>query len=179
MLPCNLIFEGVGRCGKTTLINAIVECQRKIGMKVTKYKMYVPTSRSEGYRQYDTYANVLAANRNDVVIYDRGHISEFVYAPYYRDYYTVDYQQFLHNIDRDIVECTNVPTYIVYVYPRWQSLMIPGNRPTDDLIAVPRLYEEALYHTRCDVIRISTHDRYFQLWKSIHNLVTELLVKIT
>src|SRR6185436_12015043 len=122
--------------------------------------MPVPNNDLEGIRGYDTYANTLMSNRSDVVVYDRGHISEMVYAPIYRNYYNEVYHCFLHNIDRDIIELSHVPTYIVYVYPRWQSIMTPGNRVTDDLIAIPRLYDEILYQTQLNVIRISTHNRF-------------------
>lgn len=175
MLPCNLIFEGVGKVGKTTLINALCNY---LGSNVVRYKMPVPQDEQEGYRQYDLYANMLVSNRNATVIYDRGHISEMVYAPAYRQYYSDKYHEFLHDIDGDIASYSNVPSYIVYVFPRWQSVMTPGNRPTDDLIAVPRLYAEALYHTRCNVIRISTHNQYAPFWRGENELVTELLKKV-
>lgn len=178
MMPCNLVVEGMGRVGKTTLIKSLEHHLRINGHAVRTDAMPAPKTAALGYRQWSLYLNNLARNTSDVVIYDRGHLSEMVYAPVYRNYYNDAYHQYLVGVDNDIRTSCSVPTYVIYMYPQWQSIMKPGNRVTDDLIAVPKIYEEVLYHTNLGVIRISTHRWHIQEWVSQEELVSELARKI-
>lgn len=173
-MKVNIIVEGPGRSGKTRLITALMA--RGNG-NWTYEKFAPPVSREEGVEKFGLYADVLI-NTHTPIIYDRGHISEMVYAPLFRDYVTPQYRKWLEYVDTTISTKALLPTVVLYVYPMWQSLIKPGGRPTDDLIRVPLAFNKELGYTDMKVIRVSKHCSWAPQWREEDEVIEDVLDKL-
>ncbi len=172
-MQVNLCFEGPGRSGKTSLINLLMDT---FPGHFEYLKMPVPTSRAMGIKQFAAYTSyLLEADRP--VIYDRGHISELVYAPLFRSYVNVEYLRKLYEYDFALTN-SNLPTIIVYVYPMWQSIMKLGGRETDDLVRVPVQFESIIHRSDLDVVRITKHRSLNPAWRDQGSVLNELVSQI-
>lgn len=85
----NIILEGCDGTGKTSIAGII---SRLIDNRYTVIHLDAPKNFEDGKK---LYVNMLAELWNkDNLIYDRGHISEIIYAPIFRDYYPYYMQAF-------------------------------------------------------------------------------------
>lgn len=173
-MKVNIIVEGPGRSGKTSLINYLMARDLT---NWTYYKFAPPTSKADGIEKFSAYANILM-NTDTPVIFDRGHISELVYAPLFRDYADVDYRNWLEDVDTLLSKSTPLPTVILYVYPMWQTLIKPGGRLTDDLVRVPLAFNKELGYTDMRVIRVSKHCAWAPQWRDRDEVVEDVLDKL-
>ena len=73
------IIEGLDRLGKSTLIK---------NLNLPFIHLTKPDCKPEDYKeyQYNLYMSVFKHLTTDNVVYDRCHLSEYVYAPLYRNY---------------------------------------------------------------------------------------------
>lgn len=107
-LPNIIIVEGIDRVGKTTLVNKIVE--------ELNYSKFVPlnkiSDRTEVIETEKTYAtlSVLKLLKNDRIIIDRFHLSEFIYGFADRGYANKECE----NMDKILSELNAL---LIYVRP--------------------------------------------------------------
>lgn len=128
MINAHVVFEGVDRCGKSSLVDkyCVIEKPRHY------FKMRVPTTLQESVEFYDDHLHRLQTS-TEPTVWDRGLLSELVYGPLYRPDECPAYRR------RTLIEATRIPTklpvIVVYVYPLWTDLMLPDERPNADINA--------------------------------------------
>lgn len=184
MRPCNIIFEGMPRVGKTT---ALAKFSNMLGIKIKKYSN--PKTKNETYNLFLNYFLELGRNENEIQCWDRGHLSELVYGPLYRPANYLD--PFLPNfilacdkaLWRGFEYAGKLKTIIVYFYPLSQHILNYEGREQykDNFAEQAILYENALRNTNLNVIRICTHEvrpGKVPNWKSTDNIHDELLIKL-
>ena len=175
----NLIFEGIDRIGKTTIIDALDDGT------YSRIKMNAPDSLSKTYYEYLKYFDKLSQRRVRDLIYDRGHLSEWVYGSLYRrTWHNADNKllpKWIRNMERHLIRCQNDyhvgPTIIVYVEPYRFDIMQEDDRPNANRHREVAAYEHALYHlTELPIVRIRTQDD--SGWRPIDEIVLDLKEKL-
>lgn len=164
-----LLFEGIDRCGKSSLISAF----RNKHNAYKLHKMRVPKTLGQAAMWYEELFWEIANNR-DSLIYDRSHLSEAVYAPLYRDYTHHNWPSTIWHMERNCIQVKEYPIIIVYVYPVWFSLLKPDDRPGADAIKELDAYDEALAQTKLPVIKLTKHHINGYSWRNETDVVTEL-----
>lgn len=166
-----LIFEGPDRCGKSSLI----ELFRKKHHDFRLEKMRVPKQLHEAVNWYEDFFRS-TCNEGGNKVWDRGHISEAVYAPLYRDYCHVNWPATLWKYEETYFSGQAV--FIVYVYPIWTDLLKPDERINASIQRELSVYDVALGTSSLPVINITKHERKVQAWRSELAVLAELEDKI-
>lgn len=164
-----LLFEGIDRCGKSSLISAF----RNKHNAYKLHKMRVPKTLGQAAMWYEELFWEIANNR-DSLIYDRSHLSEAVYAPLYRDYTHHNWPSTLWHMERNCIQVKEYPIIVVYVYPQWLSLLKKDDRPNADVLKELDMYNLALNETRLPVIRITKHESHTWDWRKEEDVLAEL-----
>ena len=120
MRSAHVIFEGIDRCGKSSMVEKM---QAETGWDT--YKMRVPTTLQESGEFYDLHLNQIRQSDRPS-IWDRGLLSELVYGYLYRP------QECPAWYRRQLIERTKLPSelpiVVVYIYPLYDSLLLPDDR---------------------------------------------------
>lgn len=160
----NVIFEGVDRVGKSTLIKSLAA---RYGAEVNK--MRVPTNEQESREFYLEHFAALAKPAKHPVFWDRGHVSELVYAPLYRSL-SVGWSRTIQDLARHTPN-----TYFVYVRPLSVKLLEPDERPGANIRKELAGYRTQIKKVPWPVLSISTHhDR--ARWRGLSELVEEVFL---
>lgn len=144
----HLIVEGIDRCGKSSSIEAM----RKLLPGYTVFKPRPPKSHDEARHLYSEFFQMLAEPGN--VIYDRGHMSELVYARLYRDYDPISW---VLDLEAEVVK-QNPFIKLIYFFPIWGNLLKDDDRPGADRTAELYLYESCLNMSVLSVTRQRVHE---------------------
>lgn len=177
----NFIFEGIGRVGKSTLINRLMEINSSRYMKLGPW-----TTISRMFYDFSIYLMRLRENTLDMPSYviDRGHISEMAYGPLYfperyRDNVLMSHMLY---IDKVLTK-TNSSTYnnresvIVYIEPTNIDRLMPdkrcGNKREFDLAA----FRGAIAQTSLRVIRLNTQASNGD-WRNVDDVIDELMERV-
>ena len=165
--PRHLVFEGLDRVGKSTLLAATAAA-----MGVEPVKMRVPKTFEQSREFYTDHFRQLM--QSDVpMVWDRGHLSELVYAPIYRPGCVMDWwTKALRSIPMLVDNVT-----LVYVYAGTTSLMLEDvDRPNKDMAAEVAGFERELGLCEWPVHRICSHE-YDGGWKwrPVEERVDELM----
>lgn len=166
-----LIFEGADRCGKSSLIEGF----RKQYHDFRLEKMRVPRKLHEAVQWYEEFFQTTCNGRGNK-IWDRGHISEAVYAPLYRDYVHLNWPSTLWKFEETYFRGQAV--FIVYVYPVWTELLKPDDRKGANLQRELSAYDVALGQTSLPVINITKHMTSHVAWRSEEAVIAELVDKV-
>lgn len=166
-----LMFEGVDRIGKTTLIDA----WRATFPGYYHYKSLVPTTLQDSMNYYQGYVRDMTVRQVPIAL-DRGPVSEMVYAELYRNYHNAYWPSALEMIKW---QSFYVQPIIVYVEPVAPHLMQADERRNarreDELIK----YEDVLarfYEGNIPVVRIQTQTE--SEWRSPYEVVGQLLFEL-
>lgn len=168
----HLIVEGIDRVGKSTLIAALAA---ELGAKVVK--MRVPKTLAESKAFYWDYFFQLA-DSDEPMVWDRGHISELVYAPLYRPA-MVDAawtRTLRYALPTMALEAT-----VVYVHPGDTSLMKRDeDRPNANRDAELAAFERELRWCPLDVHRVCSHELVDGAWRwrNLEDRVSQVLAGI-
>jgi len=164
----HLVFEGLDRSGKSTLLAAVAKA---IGATVNK--MRVPKTLGQSIEFYDDHFRHLAEDEHPVV-WDRGHLSELVYAPLYRPSETNSW--WVRELRRRAAAIERVG--LVYVYPGWYGLMLEDERPGANRMAEAAGYARELEHVTWPTVRVCTHRQDAEgvwHWRPVEEMVDEVL----
>lgn len=133
MIKAHVVFEGVDRCGKSSLVEKYCVEERP----KQYFKMRVPKTFMESCEFYEDHIERLR-HSEEPSVWDRGMLSELVYGPLYRPIECPAFHR------RALIEMTRFPTLlpviIVYVYPLWTDLMLPDERPGANIYAELRQF---------------------------------------
>lgn len=165
------VVEGLDRVGKSSFI---VELARQTGMGVTK--MRVPKTLAESKLWYAEH--FVSLMNGEPTIWDRGHISELVYAPLYRpavtsQSWTEALRQWMPALVDDVA--------VIYVYPGDTALMKKDERPEADKLAEIRGFTRELEACPWPVYRVCSHELVVDEawgWRSKADMVTEVLANV-
>lgn len=171
MNSATLIFEGVDRCGKSSLI----EGWRKQFHHYKLEKMRVPCALSEAVMWYEEYFDDLCGVFGSKV-WDRGHLSEVVYAQLYKNYCHFNWPSTIWMMEEARIRTQ--PTFIVYVYPVWYQLLGLDERPNANLQRELSAYDVALGATSLPVIDITKHCTDRVAWREQSDVLIELRDKV-
>lgn len=172
----HLIFEGVDRVGKTTLIAALNNYKR--------FKMTAPITPSETYLNYLSFFLKINGWTKNVGprCFDRGHISELVYGSLYRP---KNYEDGVLNHWIAFMELEAIissrrygtrATTIVYIEPCAKHLMLEDERPNSNRSLELETYEYMLKRSKFPIIRLKTQTE--NAWKSVDQIILELKEKL-
>lgn len=135
MKPAHVIFEGVDRCGKSALVEKL-----RVMTGWDRFKMLVPTNLQDSGQFYDDHLNKLRLSSRPS-IWDRGVLSELVYGYLYRP------QECPAWYRRSLIERTRqlseLPVVVVYIYPLYDEIMLPDERPNANRAEELHQYEHA------------------------------------
>lgn len=166
-----LVVEGIDRAGKSSFIQYIGE---QLGWPITK--MRVPKSPRDAVLFYKQYWDQLRDYPHSLV-YDRGHISEAVYAPLYRPTSCNHFWPNAVYADELLVE----DVFIVYVYPnaKHHDLLLPDERPNANRDAELMAFDVRLEMSSLPVIPICSHSKYGPFWRTHADMFQELMSGLT
>ena len=167
----HIVFEGLDRVGKSTLLAAVA---KSMGAEVTK--MRVPKTMEQSREFYSDHFKSLLSSWEPMV-WDRGHLSELVYAPLYRPQMTADWWT---KVLRSMPELVPMVT-VVYVYPGDTSLMKKEeDRPCADQSAERAAFDRELGLCRWPVVRVCSHELVDGVWRwrDLEERVDEVLTAV-
>lgn len=130
-----VIFEGSNKVGKSTLIDALEdECKRE-GIKYCIFdKRYAKNSEKKvtPEEMFDIackdFSEMLKHSKNELVLVDRFHITEFVYGFIYRGYYNFDMveviDKLLETVGAKLIMVTSYYKYIEDPFEKWKLCKI-------------------------------------------------------
>lgn len=160
MIPAHIIFEGVDRCGKSSLVDKFCVVHRP-----AYFKMRVPTNYEESTRYYYDHVERLM-NSMEPSVWDRGLLSELVYGPLYRPQECLSwYQQQL--IDWTMLP-TKLPVLVVYVYPLYEEIMLQDERPNANRLLELEAFNVAFERIHWRKVAMTKHTirEGFPAWKN-------------
>lgn len=177
----NFIFEGIGRVGKSTLINRLMEINPSRYMKLGPW-----TTISRMFYDFSIYLMRLRENTLDMPSYviDRGHTSEMAYGPLYfpERYNDATIMHHMLYIDK-VLSKTNTGVFnhresvIVYIEPTNIDRLMPdkrcGNKREFDLAA----FRGAIAQTSLRVIRLNTQNSNGD-WRNVYDVIDELMERV-
>lgn len=151
-LPNIIIVEGIDRVGKTTLINQIID---EFDYSVFK-PLYLTrrTMEKETEKLYATLG-VLTLLKQDKIIFDRFHLSEYVYGYCNRGYWNDECSK----IDEILTQLNSLliyvrPTDIKHSSLEHGSSLVQHHEMFEKLFEVTKMRKIACdYNTRVEVIR--------------------------
>lgn len=148
----NLIIEGLDRSGKSTLARVLTERLQ------AKFEHAVPhATRAESIAYYAQWADRLFMNTKQHGIWDRGHISELVYAPIYRADQCDDiWPNRVYHMVEDSVPWYCLPTFIVWVRAHAEYMNRDFARVNKNLEQEQNRYLRAMQLTSLPVIEVWT-----------------------
>lgn len=152
----HIIVEGIDRCGKSSTIREMMRLLPGYELR----KLAPPTTRASAIITYTRFFNELTDGGN--VIWDRGHISEAVYAGLYRDYSIVD---MLFRYEREALK-QNPFIKLLYFFPVYGTLLSDDSRPGADRVAELFTYDNMLVNSEIHVTKQSTHSSMRREWIS-------------
>ena len=161
-----IVVEGIDRVGKTTIANKIqVETELDPFMKFTTYKhdeSFVSYGKMDTDNEADKMAQLLTmANMfNCNVLFDRFHLSDFVYGVVGRGYKFSDAYRNMRAIDTTLSDMDSV---LVYVKPK--DLKRSSDEHGSDLTMHDRLMDAAFNDSLMNKIEVDygvvENDEYF------------------
>lgn len=182
MIIPNIILEGIGRIGKTTLAEAL------INEGYEYFKLEPPTSKANTFYKYVLYfmkINGFSKFRENPFVFDRGHITEQVYGRLYSPFNYEDgvLDHWLNWMEAEVVvnltkQVEMRPTVIVYIEPKNLQIMEPdGRKGKLDIKIELDMYERILKRTHLPIIRVSTQTDFG--WKQTAEVINEIKEQIT
>lgn len=177
MLDQNLVFEGIDRVGKSTLIKELQGYHH--------IKMIAPSTIYRTFYEYLIYfckINGTIKQLDKPICFDRGHLSELVYGRLYRPAYYTDgiLIDWIMKMEARLVQAiaTHIsirPTCVVYVEPSNFVLMLNDERPNANRLTELAVYEQVLKKTKLPVVRITTQTANWKKPSIVINELKELL----
>lgn len=149
MKAAHVVFEGIDRCGKSSLVEKM-----RVETGWDYFKMRVPTTLQESGEYYDEHLNHLC-DSEEPSIWDRGLLSEVVYGSLYRP------EQCPAWYRRQLMERTRrasmLPIVVVYIYPLYDALLLPDERPGADRYEEQIRFSQAYYQCYWRKIAMTKH----------------------
>lgn len=109
-----VIVEGIDRVGKTTLINKLKSClEIKTFERIFYMKLKELDNRNETDKMFQLLSLIKTLDAD--IIFDRFHLSDYVYGTLERYYSLSDATENFYNIDKYISEMDDV--FLIYIQP--------------------------------------------------------------
>lgn len=178
----NYIFEGIGRVGKTTIIERL----REINPSSKHMKLGPWDKISRMFWDFSLYLLRLRENTLDMPSYiiDRGHVSEMSYGPLYfperyRDNIIMSHMRY---IDRAIhkehqINYNHRETVIVYIEPVNTDVLLPDKRCGTNRALDLAAFRGAIAQTQLRVIDLKTQEPNGE-WRNVDNVIDELMERV-
>lgn len=175
----NYVFEGIGRVGKTTIINKLRELEpNRRHMKLGPWDKI-----SRMFWDFSLFLLRLRENTLEMPSYiiDRGHISEMAYGPVYfpERYVDTTIMNHMRYIDRSIKRATDLiyghrETVIVYIEPVNCDVLLPDKRCGTSRNLDLAAFRGAIAQTQLRVINLKTQEPNGE-WRCTDNVIDELM----
>lgn len=164
------VVEGLDRVGKSSFIKALW-----LATAAQVVKMRVPKTLTDSKLFYAEH--FVSLMNGEPTIWDRGHLSELVYAPLYRP--TVTSASWTEALRRWIPRLVDNTT-LIYVYPGDTALMKKDERPEADKLAEIRGFTKELEACPWPVYRVCSHEEVAGewRWRAKDDMVAEILANV-
>lgn len=158
----NIIFEGARRVGKSSVIKAFLE----------RHPEY------QGHYKRDLTPHQMSIElqflffQNQPTVYDRLHVSDMVYTPYYRpdNIHNLYWQELM----RTEPKSTAMSTVIIYIPTLVPEIMKTPDRPTPTLREEIDWFNHYLRLTRYPVINLPTQRVVPRGWRHMDEILSHL-----